>query len=442
MKAVLICPGERPGVAALGATEPLSNVPILGQALIAYWLEHLATRGVRQVAVLATDRPEAVRRLVGGGERWGLRVEVVPEIRELTEAEARAKYRRTEEKGRPAAPEDVVLLDRLPALRGLPLFNSYAGWIRALVSAMPLARTPGRVGLRQIQPGVWVGLHARIAPEARVLAPCWIGENAQVGRGCTIGPMAVVEDRAWIEPGAVVSQSVIGPDTFVGSFTEVHHSIAWEGRVIDWRLNSSIPVLGDFVLCSLARRRAPGTPRSLLGRVGAALALLTTWPLCLPSIYRAARRGVSPFQSLAATRPDDAGDTHAPVSYWELRESGPWLRRWPQLWNILRGDFAWVGNRPLHPGQAAQLTREFDKLWLNAPIGLISLADIQGCGDSVSEEARAHSSFYAAQAGKSLDRAIILQALRRLLSARLSEAPQRQSDKFMVPIQAKPCKTG
>ncbi len=459
MKAVLICPGERPGVAALSATAPLSNVPILGQALIMYWLEHLAARGVREVRVLATDRPEAVRRLVGGGERWGLRVEVVPEIRELTVEEARAKYGGSVGAGLPflrgnggrnggegcrtdADAGDVVLLDHFPGLPGVPLFDSYAGWIRALTSAMPLGRTPGRVGLRQIQSGVWVGLRTRISPCAQVRAPCWIGENVQIGKGCTIGPMAVVEDRAWIEPGAVVSQSVVGPDTYVGSFTEIRHSIAWEGRLIDWRLNSPIPVLGDFVLCSLARRRGGGAPSSLLGRLGAAVALLTSWPLCLPSIFRAARRDLPPFQSLVAVRPDGSGDANSPIRYHELTEAGPWLRRWPQLWNIVRGDFAWVGNRPLHPGQAAQLTSEFDKLWLQAPIGLLSLADTQGCGDSISGEGRVHSSFYAAQAGKSLDRAILFRALRGLLSPRLGQAPRRQSDEFMVPIEAKPCKTG
>jgi Bacterial sugar transferase len=458
MKAVLICPGERPGVAALSAAAPLANVPILGQALIMYWLEHLAAQGVREVRVLATDRPELVRRLVGGGERWGLRVEVIPEIRELTVEEAHAKYCHRiaglqflrgnggrnggERCGTDAGAGNVVLVDRFPGLPGLPLFDSYAGWVRALTSVMPLARTPGRVGLRQIQPGVWVGLRTRISPNARVLAPCWIGQNVQIGKDCTIGPMAVVEDRAWIEQGAVVSRSVIGPDTFVGSFTEIHHSIAWEGTLIDWQRSSSIPVLGDFVLCSLARRGAGAAPSSLLGRLGAVLALLTSWPLCLPSLYRSARRGLSPFQALVAVRPDGAGNANSPVIYHELREAGPWLRRWPQLWNIVRGDFAWVGNRPLHPGQAAQLTSEFDKLWLQAPIGLLSLADTQGCGDSISEEGRAHATFYAAQAGKSLDRAIVLRALRCVLSARLGQAPRRQSDQFMVPIEAKPCKTG
>src|SRR5262245_3555510 len=93
MKAILICPGERTAVGALAEATPVSNINVLGKPLIGYWLEHLAARGAKEVAVLATDRPEQTRALVGNGARWGLRVKVIPEIRELSLAEARRKYR-------------------------------------------------------------------------------------------------------------------------------------------------------------------------------------------------------------------------------------------------------------------------------------------------------------------------------------------------------------
>jgi hypothetical protein len=42
MKAVLICPADRPAVAKLAEVAPLPNLPILGESLVEYWLEHLA----------------------------------------------------------------------------------------------------------------------------------------------------------------------------------------------------------------------------------------------------------------------------------------------------------------------------------------------------------------------------------------------------------------
>src|SRR5438445_985660 len=90
---VLICPGERPAVSALAQSAPLALVPILGKTLLEYWLDHLVDRGLRQVYLLASDRPELIRAWLGDGVRWELKVEVMSEDRELTAAEARAKYR-------------------------------------------------------------------------------------------------------------------------------------------------------------------------------------------------------------------------------------------------------------------------------------------------------------------------------------------------------------
>ena len=87
------------------------------------------------------------------------------------------------------------------------------------------------------------------------------------------------------------------------------------------------------------------------------------------------------------------------------------FRSWPQLLNIVRGDFAWVGNRPLGPVEVAQLESEFDRLWLAAPIGLISLADAEGVAGAFTDEARACASFYAVRADWRLDLSILARAL-------------------------------
>jgi len=94
-----------------------------------------------------------------------------------------------------------------------------------------------------------------------------------------------------------------------------------------------------------------------------------------------------------------------------LFSDGGWLRRWPQLWQVACDEFAWVGNRPLNPSQAARLSSDFERLWLAAPIGLISLADAEGCDEIFSDAARAHASFYAAGANWRLDLAILARAL-------------------------------
>ena len=99
----------------------------------------------------------------------------------------------------------------------------------------------------------------------------------------------------------------------------------------------------------------------------------------------------------------------ATVIYHELTCGFGWLRCWPQLWSICQGDFAWVGNRPLSPTEVADLSNDFERLWLAAPIGLLSLGQAEGAVDAL--EKRACASLYALQANWRLDLSIIARAL-------------------------------
>jgi lipopolysaccharide/colanic/teichoic acid biosynthesis glycosyltransferase len=77
----------------------------------------------------------------------------------------------------------------------------------------------------------------------------------------------------------------------------------------------------------------------------------------------------------------------------------------------MRGDFAWIGNRPLSPREAARLANDFERLWLAAPLGLVSLADTEAGRGFFNDEACAHASYYAAQANWRLDAAIFARAV-------------------------------
>ena len=61
----------------------------------------------------------------------------------------------------------------------------------------------------------------------------------------------------------------------------------------------------------------------------------------------------------------------------------------------------------LAPAAAVTLTSHFDRLWLKAPIGLISLADAEACAELLGQEARVLASFYAMRANWRLDLSIL-----------------------------------
>jgi NDP-sugar pyrophosphorylase family protein len=411
MKTILICPGHRPDAALFAETAPLANVSFFGQPLVIHWIEHLVKLGATDFRLLASDRPQEIRRLVGDGARWGVQIEVVPAQRELSVTEARQAHVRSEEKWLPA-PADVVVLDTLPN-DAAHLWSGAPALFAALRAALPCAaRREQRLGLREIQPGVWAGLRTQISPTAELRAPCWISDKVFVGPHAIIGPGAVLESEVVVEEGAEITESYVGSQTFVGPLTKLNDSCAIGATLINWRTGSHTRVPDEFLLCSLARHAVETRPTPWLGRAAALSALVLTSPVLLYYGARAQISGQSVFRRRRAVAPSPRGLRRDIVLYFELAQARGVMRRWPQLWSIARGNFSWVGNRPLNRSEAAKLTNDFELLWLEAPLGLISQADAEGC-PNFSDEGRAHASFYAVQSGWRLDTRIIRKALLR-----------------------------
>ena len=253
MKALLICPSVRPAVPLLSEDNPLALTPILGECIVAHWIEHLAVLGARHVQVVVADRAVQVRATLGDGARWGVELDVIAASIEPTPAEAAARYRPVGESGWLPAPLDIVLMNHLPGCPELPLFESYASWFAALLAWLPRALTPARVRVSELRPGIWVGRRAHVSATAELIAPCWIGDQVFVEPGAIVGPGAIIEDRSVVADEAHVTHSWVGPDTFVGPMTSVVSSLAWGSNLTNWRSDSSLRVPDPFLLCSLAR---------------------------------------------------------------------------------------------------------------------------------------------------------------------------------------------
>ena len=250
MKALIVCPSPRPAVALLAEIAPLAVVPLLGKCLVEYWIEYLEGRGVRDLHILAADRPREIEAVVGDGTRWGLRITVEAEPTESSAEQAAETYLNHGK----SRPDFIVQMDHLPGLPAHRLFDSYASWFEGLHQWIPLAQSLERIGQCEIEPGVWVGHRPRINPSARFLAPCWLGDHVSVGGKAVIGPGAIIEPAAIVGTGAHVTHSVIGPATFVGTDTRIENSIAQRDTLINWSTNSCLKVPDACWLSSLRGR--------------------------------------------------------------------------------------------------------------------------------------------------------------------------------------------
>ena len=121
------------------------------------------------------------------------------------------------------------------------------------------------MGTREVSPGVFVGLRSQIAPDAILSAPCWVGANVFVGSRAAIGPGTVIEDGSYIDTGAEIVGSIIGPHTYVGAYTEVRESFAQGNELLKLDTGTLTEVTDRFLLGELRgqKRWLGGMPAAL-----------------------------------------------------------------------------------------------------------------------------------------------------------------------------------
>jgi hypothetical protein len=414
MNVILICPENRPAAKVFQRVRPLALLPVLGRPLLDHAFEHLAGRGVREILVLASDRPSQIRSAIREGEVWGIKIDFLATTHELGEGEAGTLHATHFTNGeRPV----VLTLDQATGLPMDQLFRFSSG-NHDFFSA--LLRDPARASqltMRERETGVWISTRAKVDPDAIIEGPVWIGPRARVAAGAVIGPDTLIEAGAYIDRGARVSASWVGPETYTGADVCLEEAIAWGNGLTHWRRGAFTEVTDEFLLSHIRQKRAR-SGASLAGR-GFALALwLGLLPAALIAMAVSRLRGknvfttrwvVLPHHSLTGT----ASDTAAIQS---LNSAPGLLSRWPEFLEVLRGKMALTGNRPLSLEAAASLRGPAAHHWLHLYAGVFSLADAEGCdGDSLLDAA-AYAAWFTARPTLKVRLSVIARCLGRFFA--------------------------
>ncbi|MEG0766427.1 MAG: NDP-sugar synthase, partial [Clostridia bacterium] len=109
----------------------------------------------------------------------------------------------------------------------------------------------GRVRLESdAQPdaqGIWMAGDARIAEDARLIGPCYVGNNVQIDPGAIIGEDSVLCDGVHIGAQASVKRTVLWQDAFVGEGAQVRAAILCRNARMEARSQAfEDAVLGDY----------------------------------------------------------------------------------------------------------------------------------------------------------------------------------------------------
>lgn len=91
------------------------------------------------------------------------------------------------------------------------------------------------VGGNLVGERIWAGAGARIADDAELAAPCWMGDNVRIRAGAKIGAYSVICPDVEIDARATVNRSIVMNNSFIGESTDLRNCIVGNGSVLETR---------------------------------------------------------------------------------------------------------------------------------------------------------------------------------------------------------------
>ena len=348
--------------------QPFVLWPVGHQALVAHWMDEAVRRGFETVELFVADRPAEVRALLEGGAYWSRRLRVIPVASEAD------------------APADALRLTGLPGDENAALPGDgqqlLQHWL-ALQKRWLAQRDTSAVTLdTRHASGGWVGPQAKIHPSAKLTAPFWIGAHATIGAGCEIGPDALIGRNAVLDENVTVRQGCVLSRTYLGRHTELVNAAASGGTLLHFDRGCRVEIAERFILSPVA-----GDDRgaSASQRLMAAALFLLLAPL--------AKLWCQSWEERVVPTPDGA-----PIRL-RTGTAGPlWVRRWPWLAEIARGNLRWVGILPRAEEAWGLMPAELAAPLRASEPGVFSLADVHGCHDPADPEEWIHAVYQAQRA--------------------------------------------
>jgi NDP-sugar pyrophosphorylase family protein len=246
---------------------------------------------------------------------------------------------------------------------------------------------------RQVAPGVWVGLNHSIHPTVKVSAPVYIGEGSWIGREVELGAGTIIGANVVIDEEATISNSAILSETYVGQLVKIEQRVVNITTIMDPESGECIRVVDPFLLTRVgASSGEPNRAQQFFSGIGAFLFLAMLSPLILLLLLAAfITAGGRPIRKteVVGQRLNSLEEIpklyHFQLLHFQTRRSngaytliGRWMEQWelyrlPELLNVLRGDMALVGVKPLQSIEADHLSELWQQKRHDIPAGFTGL---------------------------------------------------------------------
>ncbi len=219
---------------------------------------------------------------------------------------------------------------------------------------------------QQIARGIWVGRSSLIHSRIKMTPPVSIGQNSSIGRDVELGPFAFIGSNVVIDQGATIQNSIIFDHTYVGKLVNLDNRMVDQDQLIDLNTKENIRVNNPILLGKASSQFLAKSIKRVFDCFLALLFLLLSLPVnCSLAVLLLLTTGRilkklpcrSPRTIRASSRPDRE-ITFDLLHFNTQRKDGRpfwfgrWLESWegerlPELVNIIKGDLALVGLRPI-----------------------------------------------------------------------------------------------
>jgi N-acetylglucosaminyldiphosphoundecaprenol N-acetyl-beta-D-mannosaminyltransferase len=480
LRTVLFATATAPPDVPVGDDFPAALLPLGCKTFIEHALEQLSNAGVRQIDLVVSSRPEEVRRLLGNGERWGV------QLRWHLVKESGTPYGVLTSLGLEQAQRillghadrwisDGALAALLQRDQVLTLANEgvkWAGWgcaTQRMLEAISPFSNEAALGsvmcnmaaeLLVLESDQFIAVHSAkqllqaqqialtgefmeqvpatwlrapwgaYSPDAVVQAgaliegPVLIGPGCLVASGARIGPLTLLTSDSVISTDSTVRHSVVLPHTYVGEGLELDEAIVKGRSVQHLRLGvRTVLPTSEGLLLDLKPNHRIATSWYAMLVAGVVCAALFPWLVVDAALRRSTPRwnrrlvvsgqdaesGQLRLQSLRCPNSTERGASH-------------FLAHYGALLDIAAGHRSWFGARPRSQSEWYALSRDWQLLLANTPVGCLH-APAWDRGEAESREARAAADvFYAVSQSLSLRLRILAGMLRGLATTTVNVA--------------------
>lgn len=256
---------------------------------------------------------------------------------------------------------------------------------------------------KEVEEGIWLSRNISLHPTAKLVPPVYIGENCNIGKKVQLGPYAVIGQGCLLSDKSTVRNSIVFPNSFVGDGLELSDALIDKNYLVNVRLDSEVVITDDFIIGSLTERKILDLGKRLLAQCFASALLVFLLPLLLFMIfYRKLIIGAPVFHKKKVVKLPALSDmtlwrTFSLISFCyntpkrndkndkkiKRYETGAnyavgwrdlFLRFFPALINVARGELRFVGVRPRTIEEVEALPKDWQSLYLKSKSGVVTEA--------------------------------------------------------------------